>query len=302
MITMVVPTRNRAYTLRKVLPSYLGQHGVSEFILVDDCGEDDAEAALAEHAAQFPTVACRYLRNPTRLGASAGRQRGAECAANDFVLFCDDDEYLAPGYAATCLALMQDDPTVGAVSGRRVYMRDGEAPEAALARFGSGTRNRGFFDRTLLQIVNGARFTGTIAVPFTIANILTRKALLARFPFDSHYARGNGYREESDYQMNLYVNGYTILVTADAHSIHLPYKEVRTGGQRIDKWRKLGWSVHYNNYFLDKYHAAYRRRAGVRTPTWAVKALSATYLAWFGIVRPKLYGVATKIIDRRAAA
>jgi glycosyltransferase involved in cell wall biosynthesis len=299
MITMVVPTRNRAYTLRKVLPTYLSQDCVTEFILIDDDGDDDSEALLASLAPGYPHVACRYVRNETRRGASYGRQRGAELATNDTVLFCDDDEYLEAGYAKTCMVLL-DRSGVGAVSGRRVYMRDGEEPAQALRRFGSGTRSRRFFDRTTLQIVNGARFSGVIEVPFTIANILTRKALLQQFPFDTHYAKGNGYREESDYQMNLYVHGHTILVTDDAHSIHMPYSEVRTGGQRIDKWRKLSWSIHYNNYFLDKYHAAYRRRAGIRTPTWAAKLLTSAYLAWFGIVRPSVYRVVTRLTDRPA--
>ncbi|MDO7844614.1 glycosyltransferase family 2 protein [Sphingomonas immobilis] len=298
MITMVVPTRNRAYTLRKVLPTYLAQDKVSEIILVDDDGEDDTEALLQGLAPQFPAVTCRYLRNPERRGASYGRQRGAEAAANDFVLFCDDDEYLEAGYAAKCLELMAPE-TVGAVSGRRVYMRDGEQPEQAVRRFGNGTRKRRYFEHFLLQIINGARFTGVIEVPFTVANILTRKALLERFPFDSHYAKGNGYREESDYQMNLYVNGYTILVTNDAHSIHMPYSEVRTGGQRIDKWRKFRWSVHYNNYFIDKYYAAYRKRSGVWYPAPLAKLMSGSYLYWRGFIRPQVYKVVTKLTDKR---
>lgn len=294
----MVPTRNRAYTLRKVLPSYFSQECVSEIILVDDNGEDDTQAVLAGLAERHPAIACRNLRNETRRGASYGRQRGAEAAANEFVLFCDDDEYLEPGYASKCLALLKR-PGVGAVSGRRVYMRDAEEPEQAVRRFGSGSRRRRYFEHILLQIVNGARFTGVIEVPFTIANILTRKELVIRFPFDEHYAKGNGYREESDYQMNLYVNGYAILVTDAAHTIHLPYSQVRTGGQRIDKWRKLRWSVHYNNYFVDKFHTAYRRRSGVWYPAWIVKVLSAAYLYWRAFIRPPAYAIVTKMLDRR---
>jgi glycosyltransferase involved in cell wall biosynthesis len=301
MITMVVPTRNRAYTLRKVLPSYLSQDAVSELILVEDAGDDDTGALLASLAPSYPAVACRHLRNDSRRGASASRQRGAEAASNDFILFCDDDEYLEPGYAAGCLKLIESREKVGAVSGRRVYMREGETPEQAVRRFGSGSRRRRFFEHFLLQIVNGARFTGVIEVPFTIANILTRRDLLRRFPFDGHYAKGNGYREESDYQMNLYVNGYTILVSDDVHTIHLPYAEVRTGGQRTSEWKKLGWSIHYNNYFIDKYYGAYRKRAGVWYPAWMAKGMSGGYLFWRGFVRPGLYKVVTRLTDRPAA-
>lgn len=300
MITMVVPTRNRAYTLRKVLPSYLSQPGITELILLDDAGEDETGAVLAALMPQFPAVTCRHVRNDERRGAAFSRQRGAGLASNDFILFCDDDEYLEPGYAAACLELLQR-RQAGAVSGRRVYMRDGELPEQALARFGSGSRRRPFFQHVLLQIVNGAHFTGEMEVPFTIANILTRRNLLTQFPFDGHYAKGNGYREESDYQMNLYVNGHSIWVTDATHTIHMPMSEVRTGGQRVSEWRRFLWSVHYDGYFIDKYHAAYRRRSGHRHPRFLVKSLSAAYLFWRSFVRPPLYSLVTRLTDRQPA-
>jgi len=300
MITMIIPTRNRAYTLRRVLPTYLSQEKVSELILVDDDGTDDTAEVLASFAKSFPRVKCRYLRNDGRRGASYGRQRGANEASNEFLLFCDDDEFLEPGYAAQCLALL-DDPRVGAVSGRRVYMRDGEQPEQAVRRFGNGSRRRGYFDYLLMQIVNGAHFTGVIEVPFTIANILTRRDLVLKYPFDTKYAEGNGYREETDYQMNIYVNGYKILVTNDVHSIHLPYSEVRTGGQRIDKWKKFRWSIYYNNYFMDKYFKSYSKRAKVWYPASGVKYLSVLYLYWKGFMRPAVYNIVTRVIDKRAS-
>src|SRR5215204_6829282 len=98
MITMIIPTRNRAYTLRRVLPTYLSQEKVSELILIDDDGTDDTAEVLAAFAKSYPDVACRYFRNDGRRGASYGRQRGADEARNDFLLFCDDDEFLEPGY------------------------------------------------------------------------------------------------------------------------------------------------------------------------------------------------------------
>lgn len=298
MITMVVASRNRGYTLDKVLPSYFSQAGVTELILVDDQGDDDSETIARAHAARYPDVSLRYIRNERRRGASYSRGMGAQQAINPYILFCDDDEYLEPGYAAACLSLLDDDQ-VGAASGRRVYMRDGEEPDQAMRRFGSGSRNRAFFDLLLLEIVNGAHFKGVIPVPFTIANFLTRKELVLRFPFDGHYARGNGYREESDYQMNLYVHGYTILVTDETHSIHMPMSQVRTGGQRTSLWKRLGWSVYYNNYFIDKYHAGFRRRSGIRYPGWAVKSLGALFLFWRAFLRPPIYKLATAILDRR---
>jgi glycosyltransferase involved in cell wall biosynthesis len=56
MISMVVPTRNRAATLTKVAPSYFAQEGVNELVFVDDQGSDDTEAVVGKIAALFPGV------------------------------------------------------------------------------------------------------------------------------------------------------------------------------------------------------------------------------------------------------
>ncbi|MFZ3484615.1 glycosyltransferase family 2 protein [Sphingomonas sp. 3-13AW] len=291
MISIIVPTRNRAYTLRKVLPSYCTQELVSEIVLVDDAGEDDtasvAEAIVRDH----PRVTLRIVRHDRRMGAARSRQDGAAAASNPYVLFCDDDEYLEPGYAAECYTLLIT-RGAGAVSGRRVYMRSGETREQALARFGDGMRRTAPFNYALCETVNGAVFTGAISLPITNSNILTRKEHVLKFGFDPHYSAGNGYREESDFQMRLFLAGLPVLASNDAHSLHLPMAEVRTGGQRIRRMRKFLWSVRYNSYFLDRHYRAYADRVGLRQPLWAARWKAAAYLAWRNFLRPPLYAIA----------
>lgn len=288
LVSLVVPTRNRGYTLRRVLPSYFAQAALGEIILIDDAGTDDTAEIFDAIGRDYPEVERRYIRNGARGGASRGRQQGAALARHDYVMFCDDDEYLEAGYAAECLRVLIAHHA-GAVSGRRVYMLPGESPEGALARFGNGLRGGAPFDYRLCEIVNGARFDGVVSVPLTNSNILTRRALVLQFPFDPYYSAGNGYREESDYQMNLFVNGWPILVSNAVHSIHLPAREVRSGGQRVRRWRKFLWSVRYNDYFLGKYYEGYRRATGVMQPLWAARVRARVYFAWRNFVRPPLY-------------
>jgi glycosyltransferase involved in cell wall biosynthesis len=47
LITLIVPTRNRAHTLRLVAPSYFAQDGVNELIFVSDAGDDETPAVIA---------------------------------------------------------------------------------------------------------------------------------------------------------------------------------------------------------------------------------------------------------------
>lgn len=288
MISLIVPTRNRAHTLRLVAPSYYQQDKISEIIFVDDAGDDDTATVIDGIAAGWPRVATKLLRNPTRMGASQSRNVGVAASTNELILFCDDDEYLEPGYAATLLRKL-DDPEVAAVSGRRVYMQEGESPQDALRRFGHGLRRTKPFRAAICEYVNGAIYDGDIELPFTNAIILTWKSLLARFPYDGYYARGNGYREETDYQMNLYVNGYRIHVTNEAHSIHLPPSKVRTGGQRTKRFSRIYWSIFYTRYFYAKYYDRYAERMGLRVPRWLALGMFAIFAVYREFLRPPLH-------------
>ena len=297
MISMVIPTRNRAHTLRLVAPSYFAQELVTEILFVIDEGEDETPAIVEEIARRYPLVRVEIIRNETRQGASQSRNIGVAHATNDFILFCDDDEYLEAGYARTCLEKLQG-LGAGAVSGRRVYMLGGETPDQALSRFGDGLRRSVPFHRTICEYVNGARFAGDLKLPFTNAIILTRRDLLRRFPFDAFYAKGNGYREETDYQMNLFTNGFDIYVTNACHSIHLPMSEVRTGGQRTRPFKRIYWSIYYTRYFFDKYFDSYAARVRLSVPKHAALALFAVFAIYRELLRPSLHSLALAMMRR----
>jgi glycosyltransferase involved in cell wall biosynthesis len=299
VISLVIPTRNRAHTLRLVAPSYFQQDLVNQVVFVSDAGDDETEAVVNTIARAHPGVQLLFLRSEQRRGASQSRNIGVQACSNDYVLFCDDDEYLQAGYARTCLAKLVR-LNAGAVSGRRVYMQPGETQADALRRFGTGLRDSKPFHPMLCEYVNGARFDGDRRQPITNAIILTRRRHLLEFPFDGEYARGNGYREETDYQMNLFVHGHDIWVTNDCHSLHLPLSQVRTGGQRTQAWRRIYWSIHYTRYFFGKYYAEYAKRLQLRTPRVLALAAFAAFSVYRELLRPPLHALAMALLRRRA--
>ncbi len=298
MITLIVPTRNRAHTLRLVAPSFFAQDGVSELIFVSDAGDDDTPAVIAEIARQYPDKVSRVLRNETRQGASQSRNVGIAASTNEFILFCDDDEYLEAGYARILLQKLQA-LNAGAVSGRRIYLTPGESKSKALQRFGTGIGAKKKFRPLVCEYVNGAKFTGDIAIPVTNAIILTTKRLLQQFPFDNYYARGNGYREETDFQMNLFVHGFDIFVTNDCHSFHLPLSQVRTGGQRTRPLKRLYWSIFYTHYFFGRYYRRYAQRMDLRSPRWFALLVFTLFAVYRETLRPILHATAMHVLARR---
>ena len=298
MISLVVATRNRAYTLRRVLPSFFEQDGINEIVLVVDASTDDTEEVFRSVSEEYPEKRAVLLVNSSRLGQPASRNRGSLAAQNEFILFCDDDEYLEAGYAESCRRILVA-RGAGIVAGRRVYMREGESPNDALARFGSGVRRAQPYNKHLCELVNGARWTGEIESPLVSPVMMTRSELLRPIGFDEHYGSGNGYREESDFQMRVFLSGHGVVMTNAVHSLHLPLSEVTTGGQRTGPLVKVRAMIRYNNYFYDKYYIDYAEVMRLRVPKASAKAMFGVYACYKVAIRPTLYRVATALLYSR---
>lgn len=264
MITLVVPSRNRAHTIRIVGESFYSQEKVTEIIFVLDACTDETEEVIAGLAKAFPQVRTVILRNETRKGAPYNRIAGYKAATNDFIAYSDDDVYLEPGYLDVCLQKLI---ATGAafVSGRRVTKQPDQTPRQAIVEFGNGTLDLPLLKATVCELRHDARFSGDVKVPFTMTMGITRKELLERFSYDTYYCRGNGYREETDYQMNAFVNGYDMLVTNDVHYVELSRWENRSGGHRMSRFHQLYWSVYFTHYFFKKYYDRYAKRLGLKT-------------------------------------
>src|SRR4030095_13560129 len=92
LVSVIIPTRNRAHLLHRTLESVLKQSTEKLEVIVVDDGSTDSTAAVA--AAADPRV--RVLRNPKPTGVSAARNRGIAAARGEWIAFCDDDDLLAP--------------------------------------------------------------------------------------------------------------------------------------------------------------------------------------------------------------
>jgi len=84
--SVVIPTYNRAHTLRQTLAAATAQDfGDYEVIVVDDGSTDDTARMMAT---EFPGV--RYIRQANR-GPAAARNRGIQEATGEIIAFTDDD-------------------------------------------------------------------------------------------------------------------------------------------------------------------------------------------------------------------
>ena len=253
MITIIIPTRNRAYILEKVLLSYYIQKLVTEIIFVDDYGDDNTKEVIENISKEYPQIDTKYIRHDKQKGASAGRITGYTNATNEYILFGEDDAFLEDNYTEVLLNKLQIKDDIGLVSGRIIYKLFNELNSESEKRFGFGIEKKAVFNKYHFGNNINAYFEGDIELPMTHALFLTKKSLLEKFGYDPFYSKGNGYREESDFQINAFVDCYKIVCTNDTHCYHMSRQEVQRGGQRVNRFKQFYWNIYFTNYFYNKY-------------------------------------------------
>ena len=129
-LSIVLPARNEADSLRHLLPELSSQFPQAEIILVDDGSQDDT-AAICESAGVI------RIANPYSMGNGAAIKRGARRASGKWIVFMDADGQHQPAHVAQLIerAEREDlDMVVGA--------RPHSAQASLLRHLGNQTFNR----------------------------------------------------------------------------------------------------------------------------------------------------------------
>lgn len=115
-VSVLLPARDAAATLREALASVLGQGGVDlECVVVDDGSTDRTAEILRRHAREDPRV--RVLERP-REGLVAALEAGRRACRGAFVARMDADDVMLPGRLAVQHDALRRDPTLAGVGCR----------------------------------------------------------------------------------------------------------------------------------------------------------------------------------------
>ena len=107
LVSVVIPTHNRAALLPRAIGSVLAQtYSHLECIVVDDASTDDTPHVVQ----QFVDERLIYLRHETNRYASAARNTGIAHARGELIAFLDDDDEWLPDKLARQVAFMQGLP------------------------------------------------------------------------------------------------------------------------------------------------------------------------------------------------
>jgi len=93
-VSIVLPTYNRAHTIKKSVESLLAQtYQDFEIIIIDDGSVDDTDAVLEN--LKRTDYRINSFKHPYRKGANAARNKGIHEARGKYIAFQDsDDEWL----------------------------------------------------------------------------------------------------------------------------------------------------------------------------------------------------------------
>jgi glycosyltransferase involved in cell wall biosynthesis len=122
LVSIILPTYNRAHTIVAALRSVLDQsYPAVEVLIIDDGSNDATEPVVREYVSGHPLGGkVRYLWQE-KAGAPAARNRGLREAQGEFIQFLDSDDGLFPSKLTAQVKMLRDDPEMDMVYCRCQY-------------------------------------------------------------------------------------------------------------------------------------------------------------------------------------
>ncbi len=119
-VSVIIPSYNRAHTLKRALDSVLAQTRAADEIIVVDDGSIDATEDLIKH--HYPQII--YLKQ-TNQGVSAARNRAIEKATGEWLALLDSDDEWLPKKLETQLAQLNKQPDYKLIHSDEIWIRNG---------------------------------------------------------------------------------------------------------------------------------------------------------------------------------
>ena len=125
-VTILICTYNGAsrlpVTLQHIARQNVPPSVPCEVILVDNASHDNSVQLALETWGKYRTnIELRVITEP-KPGLTYAREKGFEQAAYEYVILCDDDNWLGRSYVATAFAIMEQYPTIGLLGGYALFI------------------------------------------------------------------------------------------------------------------------------------------------------------------------------------
>jgi GT2 family glycosyltransferase len=218
LLSVIVPVRNGATTLARALRAILASdlpRDRFELIVVDDGSTDGSTAIAGRHADTVVRLSGQ------RSGLAYARNRGAELAAGEAVVFVDADIMIRQDTLSRMLENLNTHPALGAISARL------DAQPAA----------RNFISQYWSLLVHfGEKWNSGIGGNFASGCGMIRRSVLISAGMYDEWRFGAGRLEGVDFGQRLQRAGHDVLLSPDLQVTHL--KRWTVGGVLREVWAR----------------------------------------------------------------
>lgn len=226
-VSVVLPTYNRAATLRRTLEGYarqVGKHELLEVLVVNDGSNDDTEEVVRQFS-RSSTLPIGYLKQEN-LGLAAARNHALRKARGSLILLGDDDIIPSPHMVAEHVAwhIKNPQPEVGVLG----FVTWAEELKPTPFMVWSGLYGP--------QFSFGA-FTPGMELDFRygyFCNTSVKSCFLKENGFFSEAFRQYGW-EDLEFSYRLCQKGYRLLYNPDAVGYHYKYEKFENTRLRVEK-------------------------------------------------------------------
>jgi GT2 family glycosyltransferase len=258
-IAVLIPSYNRPEILKITLPSWLEENLIKVFVL--------AEASSRDTLKKYEEIIKRYDRNGRVVYKLATKKLGSVRARNTllkmaskhgckYIVMVDDDCLLPDKNSLVRMAKKLDsNDEIGAIGGKVITSRRRADPDfflnLPLNLADLLSRLTGY---VFLDIKHGPRFSEFLP-PF----FMVKGDVLNKIRYDENFNTPTGFREESDFQLQIKRLGYKLLYDPRVYVFHLA---AETGGNRpkIGIGRRMYWKARNHTIFILKWNKSLLRR------------------------------------------
>lgn len=121
LVSVIIPTYNRAWTLKKAIDSVLEQDYKNfELIVVDDGSTDETEALVKKY-----DKSVRFIQQ-ANMGVSAARNKGISASFGTLIAFLDSDDYWYPEKLSVQVEFFKKNPDALICQTDEIWIRDGK--------------------------------------------------------------------------------------------------------------------------------------------------------------------------------
>ena len=269
-------------TLHHIAKQTLPEKLSWEVIVVDNASTDrTAEVAVRLWSTYGRRVPLKVVTQVVP-GVSAARDKGFEEAAFDFILFCDDDNWLGADYVRLVYELMVEHPHIGAVGGQGRAVAETELPtwfDRYSRYFAVGPQGDA---SGAITEVEGYLYGAGLAVRRSAFSKVQRLGFSRRLSDRTPGTLASGGDVELSYLIRLC--GFGLWFDTRLEFAHF----MPSGRLRWDYFLRLVEGAHRSRPYIDAYRRVMRGEAeGIGSLRWLVECWR---ISWRLLRRPSVLG------------